>query len=88
MAAGILSKPGTEYGPCASPCKHIDCAKSREQAASHCALCSTPIGYDRRFYLETVGLVHADCLEDSIEAVEVKRETGTWSVRTLTAEKK
>jgi hypothetical protein len=50
MAAGILSKPGTEYGPCAKECQHTDCRKTREMAEARCTICRKPIGYDTRFY--------------------------------------
>lgn len=68
MAAGVFSKPGSEYGPCAETCVHIDCASTREEASSSCRICVKEIGYDRRFYSEGngSGLVHASCLEDEI----------------------
>jgi len=66
MAAGVLSKPGTEYGPCAEPCHHIDCAGSRTIADTVCRYCDKPIGYDRRIYYDE-GYVHASCSEDAIE---------------------
>ncbi len=68
MAAGTLPEPGTEYGPCAEPCKHTDCAATREMVTATCRFCLEPIGYDRRFYREGngSGLVHASCLEDEV----------------------
>jgi hypothetical protein len=50
MAATFLSPPGTEYGPCADPCVHIDCAASRDQAATPCTICRQPIGYDTYYW--------------------------------------
>jgi hypothetical protein len=66
MAAGRLPKPGTEHGPCPSPCKHTDCEQTRDMAALLCRVCEEPIGYDRRFYIEpdTKRYVHALCVED------------------------
>ena len=68
MAAGVLPKPGTDYGPCVSSCVHIDCKATREDAGSTCRFCLNDIGYDRRFFREGNGLVHASCLEDDIES--------------------
>lgn len=69
MAAGRLPKPGTEYGPCEGECEHVDCKATRLMAAAVCHFCEETIGYDRRFYRDEGGaLVHAVCLEESIEA--------------------
>jgi hypothetical protein len=63
MAAYLYpKKPGTEYGPCADECQHIDCAKSRSDAASKCRICNEPIGYGNEIYFEKSSLVHATCL--------------------------
>ena len=62
MAWGMLSKPGTEYGPCLGACKHRDCQATRDQAATACAYCAEPIGYGARFYAHP--MAHADCAED------------------------
>ena len=67
MAAGSIPKPGTKYGPCVTPCIHRDCASSREIATGQCALCHCLIGYDRAFYSQDQGYVHASCLETQIE---------------------
>lgn len=50
MAAGSIAPPGTEYGPCVEPCKHIDCAATRKQAATPCVTCGEPLGYDVNFF--------------------------------------
>lgn len=67
MAAGTISKPGTLYGPCVDEnCGHTDCAASRKMAATACALCGEPIGYERLFYQRdnwTV-LVHTACMAE------------------------
>lgn len=64
MAAGILSKPGSESGPCLTNCNHSDCDSTREMAQTVCVMCGEPIGYERRFYRDPKrGLVHAVCLE-------------------------
>ena len=75
MAASTLPKPGTKYGPCATACKHVDCAQTREMSASLCDDCAEPIGYGARFYrtshgvaelvgaAERFGWAHARCVE-------------------------
>lgn len=50
MAAGILNKPGTDFGPCEGDCKHLDCAETRKVAKELCDICKEPIGYDKRFF--------------------------------------
>lgn len=81
MAAGHLSPPGTEYGPCYEPCGHNDCFATRTMAISKCRICLGAIGYDRRFYKETDGLVHASCLEG-----EVDTETAIEGLRQIAYE--
>jgi hypothetical protein len=76
MAAGRLPKPGTEFGPCVEDCNHIDCAETRSMVAVICGHCQKSIGYETRFYKtnnhgEPTALVHANCLEDKIEADRV-----------------
>lgn len=66
MAAGILSKPGTEFGPCQSACVHKDCNQTRTMARTKCVYCDQAIGYETRFYKDDKGLVHAECHEDAI----------------------
>lgn len=70
MAASRLPKPGSKLGPCRKACKHIDCAQTRAMAARPCAICETPIQYERRFYSHSGidELTHAECLEDQIDA--------------------
>lgn len=70
MAAGRISAPGTETGPCLDPCGHLDCAMTRAEAAALCTRCETPIGYETRFYAARVAradggrdLSHATCEE-------------------------
>mgnify|MGYP000847689096 CR=1 FL=1 len=77
MAAGILQKPGSKFGPCGEACRHLDCADTRKIAATECPYCSKPIGYGRLFYQTTdpersdrkhiVGYEHADCAEDAAD---------------------
>lgn len=68
MAAGILSSPGTKYGPCNEPCEHRDCNLTRQMAETKCAICNEPVGYEKRFYDLAVGhpmqLAHAVCYEE------------------------
>lgn len=67
MAAGVLAAPGTVCGPCLDFCEHTDCSQNRQDAQTPCSICSKPIGYSVPYYREPTGLVHAVCLEDSIE---------------------
>jgi hypothetical protein len=76
VAAGALPKPGTEFGPCAGACKHVDCAATRRDANSACVHCRKPIGYETRFYTVPVDgsdstapsleYAHAACLERTV----------------------
>lgn len=70
MAAVGLPKPGTEYGPCAEECKHVDCAETRKQAATACDICREPIGYDRPFYQreQWTILTHQLCMLKKLDA--------------------
>lgn len=52
--------------------KHTDCTAQEDMAAAICRFCNLAIGYDVRFYIDPddeadKALVHADCLEDSVE---------------------
>jgi hypothetical protein len=56
MAMGwiMLSKPGTEYGPCKKlNCGHKDCAATRAEAVTPCRWCGKEIGYETKFYIES-----------------------------------
>ncbi len=66
MAAGILTPPGGQFGPCAELCQHSDCKSTRIIAETLCRFCANPIGFNRRFYNDN-GYVHASCLEDAVE---------------------
>jgi cytochrome c553 len=61
MAAGMLPKPGTKFGPCKKSCQHKDCEQTRADAAAMCGICHEAIGYGRLFYREGSGLVHELC---------------------------
>lgn len=54
MAAGVLQKPGTKYGPCDAKgsCQHEDCRSTVREAISICRICHKPIGYETEFYEE------------------------------------
>jgi len=72
MASTKLPLPGSQYGPCAEPCKHQDCARARADAAEVCIYCGESIGYNRSFYdmssyagLRPI-LAHALCAETYI----------------------
>lgn len=61
MAAGILKRPGTMYGPCRDEtCKHVDGAETRRIAAARCPIGHEPIGDDRPVFdlRKPRGLVH------------------------------
>lgn len=48
---------------------HVDCEVIRGQAASLCRLCSKPIGFDTRMYVDPENeraFVHALCLEVAV----------------------
>lgn len=65
MAAVVLPAPGTEYGPCKDGCAHVDCALTRDMAASVCRFCHEPVGYEASIYRDPDnrdGWVHAVCL--------------------------
>jgi len=72
VAAGTLPAPGTKLGPCADACEHRDCAQTRAEAEQTCRVCDKPIGYETRFYVDSIQravrkLVHAACLEAEAE---------------------
>jgi len=68
MAAGVLPKPGTKYGPCLAGCEHRDCAQTRADADTPCHWCSLPIGYGVGHYRTDAGPTHAECEERAAEA--------------------
>jgi hypothetical protein len=71
MAAVSFPEAGTEFGECAEPCDHTDCATTRLYKAALCTWCHVPIG-TRWFYKDPDGggewdrLIHAPCLEARI----------------------
>ncbi len=69
MAAGNLPAPGSTYGPCAAPCKHRDCTRTRADAVTPCLYCKSQIGSGRAFYAihDPEGLAHAGCAEEVAE---------------------
>lgn len=52
MAAGFVSPPGSQYGPCPeeSDCAHRDCDASRRTARACCLACGEAIGYDTGYF--------------------------------------
>ncbi len=44
--------PGAEYGPCAEPCQHRDCAQLRNPEYPKCARCKEPLKAGDRFYFD------------------------------------
>lgn len=70
MAAASMGETGTEFGECAEPCEHTDCASIRRMKASPCTYCGEPIG-TRRFYRHGEGwdeLDHEACAYDAARA--------------------
>jgi hypothetical protein len=63
MGWATLPKPGTKTGPCKEECKHVDCNMTKKDAAKLCKVCNKPIGYDRPYYIDGGGLVHAQCIQ-------------------------
>lgn len=58
-----LPMPGTEYGPCATACRHRDCEATRQQARQKCELCGLELGYEIPLASDTEGkLAHLDCV--------------------------
>jgi hypothetical protein len=71
MAASILPKPGTKFGPCARSrhCAHRDCKETYAMAETPCRLCGSLIGYGVRFIRARLSgaLAHELCVEHAIE---------------------
>lgn len=69
MAASVISKPGSEHGPCKGRCKHRDCRQTVTDAQSACRFCLKPIGYETLYYRARFDgcLAHATCLETAVE---------------------
>jgi hypothetical protein len=68
MAFSRLPSPGTDYGPCAPECSHVDCAETRRQAAQLCPRCLNPIGYENNFMRDSSGrLMHDACACQEVE---------------------
>jgi hypothetical protein len=78
MAAGILSKPGTKFGPCRK-CSHLDCAQTRLMAKSVCKFCNRVIGYGTRFVTSPTTRRHAheDCVESAVFNKDARHEEFT-----------
>jgi hypothetical protein len=69
MAWSTVPAEGSQYGPCAEPCQHRDCAQHRADAQVICSYCHKAVGTDTPIYSGQDGesrLVHASCLEDAI----------------------
>lgn len=66
MSAAMISRPGTEQGPCSNTCSHLDCIAARQMAIEICRICHQQIGYEQPFYAEPDSKVHKSCLEDEL----------------------
>lgn len=62
MASIILPSPGTKHGPCVPTCAHLDCARTRADAALACPYCSKPLGYECDVTDAGDGLGHTTCV--------------------------
>jgi len=72
----MLSKPGTEFGPCVDEdCGHTDCAATRADAAKACDICGKPIEYGVKFYYtnQGTGIEHALCTWRQADAERAAR---------------
>ena len=67
MAAGMISKPGTQYGPCEGECEHTDCADQRKRVENKCIHCGKRIGYETKFYAGGQGYSHWTCTWAKLE---------------------
>ncbi len=79
MAPAIYpQEPGSEYGLCEEMCGHLDCGRSRRDAAQICRRCKNPIGYGRLTYFDgdrpneygEAALIHAACEERHVRRVK------------------
>jgi len=80
MASTFISKPGTQYGPCASDrCGHHACQQQRNIALTVCRFCNALVGYDRHYYHDPekqYGYVHAVCLEENLHTLTREASRG------------
>jgi hypothetical protein len=58
--------PGSEYGPCAEPCRHKDCALLRAPDQGKCGKCGKPLETGDRFYFVDGLPVHAREEEEAL----------------------
>lgn len=78
MAAISLAETGTEFGECAEPCNHTDCAEIRRMKTLPCTLCEEPIGTRRFYQHDSTGrwdkLDHEVCVLAAIAEARAQRE--------------
>lgn len=55
-----IPAPGTPDGPCADDCRHTPCGRMRIDAATRCALCRNPIGYETPWRVTPLWVYLAD----------------------------
>jgi hypothetical protein len=68
MVSIYIVRPGCKYGGAAARCEHVICRGARADAAALCRICGEPIGFYRRFYVESgAARVHENCAEDEKE---------------------
>jgi hypothetical protein len=66
----VVPEPGAPFGPCRGACNHPECEEHRFIAALRCVDCGEPIGYGRRFYIESLDwsrLAHLLCAHSRFE---------------------
>jgi hypothetical protein len=67
MAASLIAKPGTKFGPCKDACEHVDCRQSRELVNTCCFFCHSRIGYNKMFVTSGKRAAHDTCCELAVE---------------------
>ena len=81
MLRAIIPYPGTAHGPCAQPCRHVECGDMRATAHKECPYCGGFLGYDVHLTATSVGwdsdggnrraserIAHSSCLDQADEA--------------------
>jgi hypothetical protein len=76
VAFRSIPLPGSQFGPCAVPCVHRDCAESRRIAEAICPGCKKQIGYQKNFTTAGGGaaLWHFECYLAAADSDPEKRE--------------
>lgn len=54
----------TARNVCPQDCEHLPCAEARQIAATECALCAWPIGFNIPYTETAQGLAHVGCVRN------------------------